>query len=264
MANHSNQTSIFSTARQIPDRGTISVPTPKPRLRYHKQSYYTDTFQKPLTKTATIVPAVESRWRRPIGKTGEFYGKTTYERHYPWPTNVLKMEDYKLPPAEPTVGLGIIPILGTSPRDKMDKPSFKGAEEIPNLKIEGNYLAAQRQKNPSYWVRNCNPKKPQEKIWADETTHRLDYVLYSKEERQLMKQMAPYKDNLKFTGEIETLTSSMRDFPDLQQHICRNGERERQGATRKTEQDKMASRCRNNTNRNIGMKNLYTTRHLIQ
>ncbi|GIX83239.1 hypothetical protein CEXT_331781 [Caerostris extrusa] len=167
-----------------PDRflieGPYQSPPTKPRLRYHKQSYYTDTFQKPHTKAATIVPAVESRWRRPIGKQGEFYGKSTNERHYPWPTNALKMEDYKLPPSEPTVGLGIIPILGTSPRDKMDKPSFRGAEEIPSLKVEGNYLAAQRQKNPSYWVRNCNPNKPQEKVWADETTHRLDYVLYSK------------------------------------------------------------------------------------
>ncbi|GBO03075.1 hypothetical protein AVEN_255495-2-1, partial [Araneus ventricosus] len=70
-------------------------------------------------------------------------------------------------------------------------------------------------KNPSYWVRNCDPSRPTEKIWQGQTSHRTDYVLHSVG-RDTVAQAVPHKTTLRFAGKMETMSSNMRDYPYIQ------------------------------------------------
>ncbi|GBN96690.1 hypothetical protein AVEN_260908-1 [Araneus ventricosus] len=131
-----------------PDRlsveGPLDSPPPKPRLRYHRQSTYTDVFDKhPLSSVTT--PKIESLWRYPVGKHGDFSGESTYERVHRWPSKVERQEECKPPPLISTMGLGIIPILGRGDGPQVaEKPSGEKDREVDRKESVENYLASQR------------------------------------------------------------------------------------------------------------------------
>ncbi|GFS66032.1 uncharacterized protein TNIN_85041 [Trichonephila inaurata madagascariensis] len=68
-------------------------------------------------------------------------------------------------------------------------------------------------KNPSYWVLNCNPHKPTEKIWKEQTSHRIDYPPKGLKHSSKANHR---KSNVKFTGKMETISSGMRDYTNIQ------------------------------------------------
>lgn len=74
-----------------------------------------------------------------------------------------------------------------------------------------------RSTNPSYWVLNCNPRKRVERIWEEQTTHRIDYTVPPKITRpSKSKEPIPPSDESRFqfigTGKMETASTSMKDY----------------------------------------------------
>ncbi|GFT20630.1 uncharacterized protein NPIL_81901 [Nephila pilipes] len=124
--------------------GSLQSPPIKPRLRYHKQSNYTDVFTKqPLTTVRA--PEIESRWIDPIGKYGEFLGESIYERTFKWPTKIKKPEEHKKPILQSSIGMGIIPLLGSRDGKELKEESTKEEQlETIKVKVQDNSIAAQR------------------------------------------------------------------------------------------------------------------------
>lgn len=94
--------------------GPIKSSLKDPFLRYHRQSTYTDAFGevKPFhIRGFTLQPC----WLDPVGKNGNFYGESTYEKDYEWPKESTKMPRI---PLKSTISWGILPILGTSGNNK--------------------------------------------------------------------------------------------------------------------------------------------------
>ncbi|PRD21928.1 UNVERIFIED_CONTAM: hypothetical protein NCL1_50478 [Trichonephila clavipes] len=200
-----------------PDRlsveGPLQTPPPKPRLRYHKQSSYVDTFiEEPLTTVKA--PAIESTWSDPVGKYGDFIGESTYERQFQWPSKIQLPKVYVPPHLKSTIGMAIIPLLGTGDReDIMEDQTKEKQPETMRDEVKDNAVACERMKNPSYWVLNCNPNKPTQKIWEEQTSHRIDYPPKGLKHSSKANR---HKSNVKFTGKMETISSGMRDYPNIQ------------------------------------------------
>lgn len=107
---------------QISVEGPLQSPPPKPRLRYHRQSSYTDAYvQFPLTLDKAEKPV--SEWSEPIGKYGDFVGESMYERYFEWLPKTVQAE--RLPPLVSTGGLGMLPIMESKEKNRKLKTVSK-------------------------------------------------------------------------------------------------------------------------------------------
>ncbi|KAG8199607.1 hypothetical protein JTE90_009443 [Oedothorax gibbosus] len=191
--------------------GPLQPPPPKPRLKYHRQSSYTDAYVTFPTKYEKPKKP-ESEWNEPIGKIGELVEESMYEKDFEWPGQTAKAE--KLPPLISTLGLGILPIVEKERTKIKIFPEKEFKESVCGEDGKESTSSASSTRL-SYWELNCNPHKPVERIWEEQTTHRIDYVVPPKTRGPTKKETPPAEESHLYfigPGRMETVSTYMRDY----------------------------------------------------
>ncbi|XP_035209004.1 uncharacterized protein LOC118183530 isoform X2 [Stegodyphus dumicola] len=192
---------------RIPVGGSQESPPRKPRLKYHKQSSYTDTFVK-FPQVFSRVQKPDSGWLDPVGKYGDFKGDSSYEEDFQWPR---MQERTKVFPLVSTVGMGILPLLGEA-----SKKAITLATILKEKREIGDHDTTQDTRASSYWERHCNPGMPTECVETTLTTHLNDYTMHSRDRKtDTIKKL---KSTLKFSGDMETTSTTMRDYMHPKPH----------------------------------------------